>query len=204
MMDSADQDGGHRDDSPQMPDPGDKMPGRVVAAPHPALLDRDELESQCDLRAQRRSGPGGQHRNKTSSGVFLLHQPTGVTSEATERRSQADNRSVALLRLRYRLAVEVRTASPMESPEPAVDPTEQAIRQDFSGKRLRVSDRNEAKPGVVALLLNDLHAAGGQPSLVAAWWKTSTSGIVAILKSHPPAFAQLNAIRTHHGRWQLK
>jgi protein subunit release factor A len=50
------------------------------------------------------SGPGGQHRNKTESGVRLLHRPTGVLVTATERRSQGQNRGEALKRLRARLA----------------------------------------------------------------------------------------------------
>jgi protein subunit release factor B len=48
-------------------------------------------------------GPGGQHRNKTESGVRLRHALTGVVVTATERRSQAQNRAVALERLRARL-----------------------------------------------------------------------------------------------------
>ena len=49
-------------------------------------------------------GPGGQHRNKTASAVRLVHVPTGLTVTATERRSQAQNRSAALERLRAALA----------------------------------------------------------------------------------------------------
>ncbi len=48
-------------------------------------------------------GPGGQHRNKTESGVRLKHRPTGFVILATERRSQLQNRGAALERLRERL-----------------------------------------------------------------------------------------------------
>ena len=51
------------------------------------LSDR-ELFDQCRFERFRASGPGGQHRNKTDSGVRLTHQPTGIAAEATERRSQ--------------------------------------------------------------------------------------------------------------------
>ncbi len=189
------------DSAPRLPERGQRMVVSFAQGTHPAIIPPDELLSQCDSRFQRRSGPGGQHRNKTSSGVFLHHQPTGVTCEATERRSQAKNRSIALTRLRFRLAVEVRTESPIDAP---VDAVEAEIRQRYHGKPLRISDTNDAKPAVVALLLNDLHAAGGQPSLVAPLWSATTSGVVGFIKSHPPAFTLLNAIREHHQRGPLR
>jgi ribosome-associated protein len=70
---------------------------RAVALPEAALL----LECQEEFFIA--SGPGGQHRNKTESGVRLTHRPTGVTVSATERRSQSQNRGAALERLRERL-----------------------------------------------------------------------------------------------------
>lgn len=71
---------------------------RAVRLPEAALL------GECDEDFFIASGPGGQHRNKTESGVRLSHRPTGVTVTATERRSQSQNRGTALERLRERLA----------------------------------------------------------------------------------------------------
>jgi hypothetical protein len=177
------------------------MAVRTVAPPHPSSLPADVLLEQCELRTQRRSGPGGQHRNKTSSGVFLLHRPTEIVAEATERRSQAENRQIALDRLRLRLAIEIRTPSPLDGD---VDLTEQALRERLQPGRLRIGMQNRDKPAALALVLNDLHAAGGQPSLVAPRWNASTSALVRFIKGHPPAFALLNAIRQHHGRGPLR
>jgi protein subunit release factor B len=70
---------------------------RSVALPGPALL------AECEETFFTAGGPGGQHRNRTESGVRLVHLPTGVTVTATERRSQARNRAAALERLRERL-----------------------------------------------------------------------------------------------------
>lgn len=173
----------------------------LVDAPHPAIQTPEELLRECGLRTQRRSGPGGQHRNKTSSGVFLHHEPTGIVAEATERRSQADNRAVSLQRLRFRLAVELRTASVLDGP---ISANEMQLRESFRGKPMKMNESNEAKPAILALVLNDLHATGGQPSAVAPLWETTTSSIVRLVKSHPAAFALLNAIRSHHGRSGLK
>ena len=69
---------------------------------HPACLPIDELLAQCDVRHERRSGPGGQHRNKVATAVVLTHRPTGVRAEANERRSQAENHAEAVRRLRLR------------------------------------------------------------------------------------------------------
>jgi ribosome-associated protein len=71
---------------------------RALALPGSALL------AECEETFFTGSGPGGQHRNKTESAVRLVHPPTGITVTATERRSQAQNRSEALARLREALA----------------------------------------------------------------------------------------------------
>lgn len=184
-----------------MPDAADWMPVHWVAAPHPAAISVDVLLTQTQNRFQRRSGPGGQHRNKTSSGVFLLHDPTGVSAEATERRSQADNRGVAASRLRYKLATSVRTPSGFLG---SIETVEQSFRIKYSGGPMKLSDANADKPAVLALLMNDLHAAGGQPSLVAEFWQTSSSAILNLLRSRPESFQWLNSVRHHHGRRSLK
>lgn len=187
---------------PETPVASQRLPVVMHAAPHPATLSPDKLLDSCGLRTQRRSGPGGQHRNKTSSGVFLHYPPTDTTAEATERRSQADNRNIALERLRFRLAVEVRSPSPRDGYQ--VPAEETALRTQYKNHPLKISDRNSEKPAVLALLLNDLHVAGGQPSAVSQEWGTSTSAIVRLVKSHPVAFAFLNQIRQHHGRLPLR
>jgi protein subunit release factor A len=66
-------------------------------------LDDEHLLRECEESFFVASGPGGQHRNKTSSGVRLAHLPSGIVITATERRSQLMNRGAALERLRERL-----------------------------------------------------------------------------------------------------
>ena len=84
----------------------------ALALPDPALL------ASCEETFFVGGGPGGQHRNKTASGVRLAHHPTGVVVTATERRSQAQNRGVALERLRARLESLAREVKPRRPTRP--------------------------------------------------------------------------------------
>lgn len=174
----------------------DRYAAAVLAGVHPTLLPPETLLGQCDLRTQKRSGPGGQHRNKTSSGAFLTHSATGIVGAATERRSQADNRTIALQRLRLKLAVERRTLSILDGPTPELD---QQFRNELRRTKLRLADTNPNKAAALALLLNDLHACGGQPRRIIDSWKSSSTAILMLLKSHPAAFQMLQSIRQHHG-----
>jgi len=50
----------------------------MVDAPHPATIDEEILLRQCEIEVGRVSGPGGQHRNRVDTAVFIRHVPTGV------------------------------------------------------------------------------------------------------------------------------
>lgn len=94
--------------------------------------DRESLERDSDLEFIIASGPGGQHRNKTETGVRLTHRPTGITVTATERRSQYANREAAFERMQARLEALQR----VETPRKPTRPTAASRRRRLSQKRL--------------------------------------------------------------------
>jgi protein subunit release factor B len=63
----------------------------------------EDLLRECEIDTFRASGPGGQHVNKTESGVRLKHLPSGVVVTCREERSQHRNKATCLRKLRQRV-----------------------------------------------------------------------------------------------------
>jgi hypothetical protein len=156
---------------------------------HPAALPLTDLLADCDIRRTRRGGPGGQHRNKVETAIVITHRPTGITGQASERRSQDLNRQAAIQRLRTTLALEARCSGDGKA-RPS-----NLWRSRARGRKLTVSTEHDDFPALLAEALDRLAACDWDTSAAAERLGVTTSQLVKFLKLEPAALQLLNRER---------
>ena len=75
----------------------------VAVLPEMEQADVDLRPEDIEMQVYRSSGAGGQHINKTSSAVRLIHRPTGIVVACQEERSQFQNRERCMMMLSSKL-----------------------------------------------------------------------------------------------------
>jgi hypothetical protein len=164
---------------------------------HPAALDVARLLSECRIERGRRSGPGGQHRNKVETAIRICHQPSGITSEATERRSQEQNQQVAVRRLRLQLALHVRgTRQADEAPS-------SLWVSRCRGGRIAVSRDHEDFPALLAEAMDVLVACDMDTRRAAESLRVTPTQLTRLLKLEPHALPLVNKQRAIRGLHRL-
>lgn len=163
-----------------------------VAKPHPATLTIDALLVQCEWGRQRTSGPGGQHRNKVETGVWIQHVPTQFEAQAGERRSAEENRKIAIGRLRLLLATYARC------PVPAGEirsPLWLTRCPDGGSGKIVCSESHEDYARLLAEAMDVIYAAGFDMKRASLRLGCSQSQLTKLVKANPLTFQYLNQER---------
>ncbi|WP_417383519.1 peptide chain release factor family protein [Gimesia sp.] len=164
---------------------------------HPACYNLELLLKDCQIEHVRRSGPGGQHRNKVETGVVIKHLPTRITGEASERRQQGRNRSIALFRLRVNLALGYRLSEIAESPS-------LLWQRRITNGTLKVNSEHDEFPALLAEALDTITYYRFDVKSSSEFLNCSSSQLIKFLKKEPRAFALLNQHRLEAGLHPLK
>lgn len=175
--------------------------------PHPACLDDEALLAQCAMGKGRSGGPGGQHRNKVETTVFLTHEPTGISAHAGERRSVTENKRVGVKRLRLKLAVEHRVGVPIGEIGSALWRSRLARGRDAQGKpvvRISCNPSHRDFPALLAEAMDVIDATGFDLTRAGLRLGVSASQLVKLLREHPPALARVNERRKAFGERPLR
>ena len=162
---------------------------------HPSELAVNELIKDCHVRRQRRSGPGGQHRNKVETAIVITHTPTGIQGAASERRNQAENRKHALFRLRINLALHLRTSRNKQS---------ELWNSRTSNKRITINPQHAEFPAVLAEALDVIVIQCLDMKRAAEILSVSSSQLIKLIKADNLAWQHLNQLRSDAGQHPLK
>ena len=160
------------------------------------------LIAQCEVDTYRGSGPGGQHRNKTESAVRLRHGPSGLVAHGEERRSQAENKHRALVRLREQLAFARREGLDLDSWRPSP-----ALTELLGGGTARLGEKTLASPPyllAIGELLDVLAAHGAEVGETAARLGLGTGALSKLLTHDRRALAVANQLRRQRGLRPLR
>ncbi|QDV51074.1 peptide chain release factor family protein [Gimesia fumaroli] len=164
---------------------------------HPACLDEDALLKDCKIQHVKRSGPGGQHRNKVETGVVIKHLPTNVMGEASETRQQARNRQAALFRLRVNLAVECRLENIPEHPSTL-------WKRRLSSGTVKVNLEHHDFPALLAEALDTITHFQFDVKSASQFLGCSSSQLIKFCKKEPRALSWVNQMRQQAGLHSLK
>ena len=171
----------------------------TIKGPHPSMLLERDFLLQCEITAGRVSGPGGQHRNKADTAIFIKHIATEIDTQATERRNQVHNRKLAIFRLRLKLACKVRTITGRDSHVPS-----ELWKTRRQGEKLPVNDEHDDYPALLAEALDVIIARRYDVAGSAGILGVTMSQLTRLVRHERHAFARINEARESFGLARLR
>ena len=166
-------------------------------------LTDDALLAQCAFDRYQASGPGGQKRNRTASAVRLRHTPTGLHGEASESRSQHENRARALKRLRATIAL-TRRAPATNAGADRYTPPPELIEAGTARGKLEMGRRDARYLPAIAALFDLLEALEWKVAAAARALGVSTASIGRLLAQDPAVLRAANQRRRALGLHPLR
>ncbi|MDR2555748.1 MAG: hypothetical protein LBC64_10020 [Fibromonadaceae bacterium] len=164
---------------------------------HSTLLKLSDSEflKECEVSAYKGSGPGGQHRNKTNSGVKLKirgGESASLESYSCDDRSSHINKLLALKKLRLKIALQIREEPTQQIPFP------------FPGTGGKISQDNALYPQFIADILDRINFCKGDLSETAKIWGLSKSALNKIIIQDKKVLETFQKIRSAASPMQSK
>jgi len=154
-------------------------------------LSDSELLKECEISAYKGSGPGGQHRNKTNSGVKLKirsGKAIFLESYSCDDRSTHINKLLALKKLRLKIALQIREEPARQIPFP------------FPGAGGKISQDNALYPQFIADILDRINFCKGDLPETAKIWGLSKSALNKIIIQDKKVLEAFQKIRAAYIR----
>ena len=96
----------------------------------------------CEIQTFRSGGKGGQHQNKTESGVRIIHRPSGAVGESREQRHQHANKKSAFVKMansdKFNKWIKLEVAR--KSGQPSI---ESQVRKEMLPFNIRIDSKDE-------------------------------------------------------------
>ncbi len=174
------------------------------------LCDETALLKNCRVDTYKSHGPGGQRKNKVETAIRLVHEPSGISAQGQQTRSQARNKTLALRNLRMHIACTCRLPQDLAHlaiPDEIAECFQRSARPGSAGHvklRLSLPSGNRCFWPVAAFVLDVFDAAEGQLSRASRALGISTANLAAFLRNHRHLLAAAQAIRKANGHTPLR
>jgi len=173
------------------------------------LCDETALLKDCRVDTYKSPGPGGQRKNKVATAIRLVHEPSGISAQGRQTRSQQRNKTLALRNLRMHIACSCRQPQDLTQlalPDEIAEcfPRSSPGQAQHVKRRLSLTSGNRSFWPVAAFVLDVFDAAEGQLSRASGALGISTANLAAFLRTHRHLLATAQAIRKAHGHTPLR